>query len=47
MYEANPIAFLAEQAGGAATDGTAPHPGIAANRLAPEDAVGCWQSHGG
>ena len=32
MYEANPMAFIVEQAGGAATDGATPHPGPASPR---------------
>jgi hypothetical protein len=26
MYEANPMAYIVEQAGGRGTDGTTPHP---------------------
>ena len=35
MYEANPMAFIVEQAGGAATDGTTAHPRHPADRAAP------------
>jgi hypothetical protein len=46
MYEANPIALLAEQAKGAATDGNAAHPGEEAAELArTHDAAG-RQPHG-
>jgi fructose-1,6-bisphosphatase I len=33
MYEANPMAFIVEQAGGAATDGRAAHPRHPAEKL--------------
>ena len=39
MYEANPMAFIVEQAGGAATDGRTPHPRPAADRLHQRVAV--------
>jgi fructose-1,6-bisphosphatase I len=34
MYEANPMAWLVEQAGGAATNGREPHPGHPADQAA-------------
>ena len=40
VYEANPIAFLIEQAGGAATDTVEPHPRHRAREPAPAHAAG-------
>ena len=40
LYECSPMAFMAEQAGGAATDGVRPHPRHAARAAAPAGAAG-------
>ena len=40
MYEANPIAFLTEQAGGIATDGASADPRDSTRKPAPADASG-------
>ena len=42
MYEANPMSWLVEQAGGASTNGTPAHPGPGADASCTSAWLWCW-----